>query len=113
MSLLTRMRRQDAVYWEVNGYGDDGQPAFDPPREIRVRWEDVHEVFVDDQGNDIVSNSVVYVGEDLKTQSMLWLGKLTDLDSDIPHENEKAYAIRKFEKIPNLKASDFLRIAVL
>lgn len=114
MSLLTRMLKQTAVYWAPHGFGPDGQPEYEPPIEIKVRWEDVHEVFVDNQGNDIVSNSVVYVGEDVKPQGALWLGKLNELDSQtVPTENEGAYAIRKFEKIPDLRARKYLRIAVL
>lgn len=114
MSLLTRMMKQKCVYWEPDGFGPDGQPTFKPPIEIKCRWEDVHEVFADAQGNDIVSNSLVYVGIDLKTQGVMWLGKLVDLDSQtVPFNNEGAYSIRKFEKIPKLNAKEFLRTAVL
>lgn len=114
MSLLTRMLRQKCVYWELDGYGPDGQPTFKPPIEIKCRWEDAHENFVDPQGNDIVSNSIVYTAIDIKPQSMLWLGNLADLTSQtVPSDNEGAYAVRKFEKIPDLKAKKFLRIAVL
>lgn len=114
MPLLTRILKQTAVYWAPSGFGPDGQPTYDTPIEIKCRWEDTHEVFVDSQGNDVVSNSMVYVGQDLKVQGQLWLGDMDHLTSQTdPTENEGAYAIRKFEKIPDLRAKRFLRIAML
>lgn len=105
-----RVMNQDAVYWEILGYNPAGEPVFDDPIEIKCWWQDIHEVFIDAKGNDVVSNSMVIVDRDLIEESFLWLGTIENLDSQVdPSANKKAYSIRKFGKTPDRKARKFLR----
>lgn len=124
MSLITRMLKQRAAYWDPSTQTDDfGNPVFSTPAEIKCRWEDVHENFMDDEGNQTVSNAKVYVDRDLQPRGYLRrlkeaseLGgvreELQDLDES-PLNNEEVYTIRKFEKLPDRKADEFLRTAML
>jgi len=108
------MLKQKAVYWEPIGFGPSGEPTFDAPVQIKCRWEDTSEVFIDGQGVNQVSNSIVYVDRDVKVQGQLWFGKLNELSSqNTPALNPGAYAIRKFDRIPDLKVKKFLRLAYL
>ena len=122
MSLITRMRKQTAVYWALLGadsagvvdYDDYGQPQYTDPVEITVRWESVTVEFLDSQGTRQLSNAVVYSGEDLDLGGVLMLGELTDItDEDIPKENDDAWEIRRFDKLPNLRNTEILRTAYL
>jgi len=120
-SLISRMRRQTGVYWafqntESGGaaYDGDGQPLYTDPVEIECRWDDLSEQFIDYVGTEQVSRSLVYVDRDMKPGEVLFLGELTDLDSeDVPKDNEGAWEIRKFEKNPNLRNTETLRTAYL
>ena len=124
MSLITRMLKQRAAYWAPSTRSDDfGNPIFESPAVVKCRWEDVHENFMDDEGNQTVSNAKVYVDQDLQTRGYLRRLKdanersgvreeIEDLDPS-PLNNEEVYTIRKFEKLPDRKAKEYLRTAML
>jgi len=114
MSLITRMRRQNAVYWALDSIDQFGKKTFSSPVQIKVRWDDVTEEFLDSEGVRQVSKAVVYVGEDIEEGSVLMLGELSDITDAVNiKENEGAWEVRMFAKTPNLRATEFLRRAYL
>lgn len=121
MPLLSRMLKQKAVYWPPSDViSDTGEKTYGDPEEVRCRWEDITETFLDRDGNTFASRAKVYVDRDLQRQGILWQGGLDELKDPVdPFANEEpdgsrqALEIRKFEVTPNLKASRFLRMAVL
>lgn len=114
MSLIKRMRKQDAVWWAVTGQNSSGENLYDAPVEVKCRWEDVAEQFTDAMGQIAISNSRVYVDRAMKVGDILWKGKLAEVVSQMqPFQNAGAYAIRKFGQIPNLKNSETLLEAKL
>ena len=123
MSIITRMRKQTAVYWALKSdesggiaYDDFGQPQHADPVELTndVRWQDTIKEFIDPQGARQVSNAKVFVGQDMVPGEILMLGSLTDItDSVNLKENSNAWEIRRFDKLPNFRASEFLRTCYL
>lgn len=121
MSLITKMRKQKAVWWsiDIDASGgvvtdDYGQPVYNSPIEIACRWEDIAEEFIKDKDEKSVSSSVVYVDRDMKAGDVLLLGELdSGVDENNPLDNDGAMRIQKFSKIPNLKATEYLRSAYL
>ena len=122
MGIITRMLKQTAVYWALEGsevggdnYGNYGQPQYTVPVEIECRWEVVTVEFLDASGTIILSNAVVYVDRDVDVGGVLMLGELTDIDSSLttPKQNDETWEIKRFEKLPNLKNSQFLRTVYL
>lgn len=135
MSLITRMRKQEALLW-VRGSADRyGEFAFDAPVQIKCRWEDQVQEFIDAGGERQLSRSVVYVdrvisvGDRLKrilaadawilalgvwddagawSDDAVWIDGVSD-----PNELTDAYEVRRFDQLPNLKASEFLLTAYL
>ena len=115
MSYIDQFRKQKAVYWERTGH-DGYEPTFASATEIDVRWVDKWEMFVDADGEEKISRSMVIVGEDMSVGDYLSLCELTDLDSDetdVPMNRSTAYKIRSFEKIPSVDGDEFLRRAIL
>jgi hypothetical protein len=127
MGLISRMRKQNAIYWPPAGVDDFGRVTTSEPIELtlaggvnnRVRWEDQVEEFKDGEGTLQASNAVVYVGQlpgggEVAVGGFLWLGDRADLtDEANPLNNEGAYPVRRVDKLPNLKASEFLRTVYL
>jgi len=116
MRIIERMLKQKAVYWELSSLEFDnyGQPIPTSPVEIDCRWEDVGEEFLDDAGTTQLSRAKVYVDRDVEIGGVLMLGELSSsVDEDNPKENENAWEIRRFEKLPTLKATQFLRTVYL
>lgn len=113
MSIITRMRKQSAVYWPPTGADEYGHPTFGTAVAVSCRWEDKSEEFVDDKGERQVSNAVVYVDQDMVPGGWLWLGSLGDESDSGDPIASGAHEIRKFEKVPNLKATEHLRTVML
>ncbi|MGD9163061.1 MAG: hypothetical protein PVG39_31945 [Desulfobacteraceae bacterium] len=93
---------QTAVYWgnpQPDGYGGE---TFDTPVEINCRWEDKEELSRQDIARDFISKSEILLTQDVNVGGWLYLGELTDLDSnpDNPREIEGAYIIGRFDKVP-------------
>jgi hypothetical protein len=121
MSIISRMRKQKAVYWplgssETGGkdVDDYGKPVYATAVEIDCRWEDSREEFISPKGDKELSHSMVYVDRDMRVGEVLMLGTL---DSVVyltnPKKNTNAWEIRAFEKLPNFKATEFLKRAIL
>lgn len=114
MGIITRMLKQTAVYWAPLGVDEFGQPTWDTPVEVAVRWEDRAEEFLNQEGDRQMSRSVVYVGQDVEVNGVLLLGELTSsVDQDDPKSNTGAWEIRRFEKLPNLRVTEYLRTVFL
>ena len=114
MSIIEKMRRQTAVYWPFSSVDQFGKNVYGTAIQIRVRWEDKTEEFLDLKGQRQMSNAIVYVDRDTTVGGVLMLGVLTDITDAVNiKENSGAWEIRKFEKLPDLKVSKFLRTAIL
>ena len=99
---------QTAVYWgnpQNDGYGNF---VFDEPVEISCRWEDKAQIVVSNDGAETSSDAEVLITEDLDVDGYLYLGSLTDLDSDEldnPMTVEEARRIISYDKIPMIKST--------
>ncbi len=118
MSIITRMLKQKAVYWPFASIDSFGKKVVGSPVQIKVRWEDVSEEFLDGKGERQLSNALVYVDRDVTVGGILMLGTSADVDAsgfDTVNikENDGAWEIRRFDKLPDLKARRYLRSAYL
>ena len=122
MSIITRMRKQTAVYWPLAGdesgqldYDAFGRPQWGTPVQISCRWEDVSQEIIQPDGTNTMTKSVVYVDvdQDVRVGGVLYLGLLADVDQDDPKGNDGAWEIIRFDKLPDLKAREYLGKAYL
>ncbi len=127
MALIDSMRRQNAIYWPPATANDFGRPGYGTLVELvltsdanyRVRWEDTVEEFIDAQGTLQKSSAKVFVsllpdGSEVQLGGWLWLGDVGDLTSTTnPRANAGAYETRNISKLPNMKATAFLRTVML
>jgi len=108
---------QTAVYWgnpQPDGYGGI---SYDPPVEIKCRWDEKVQLVRDDRGKEVVSKAEVLVLQDVDPDGMLYLGSLTDLSSgvlDSPEQVDGAWKILSMSKAPLFgSTSEFVRTAYL
>ena len=59
-TLLQDMLVNTMIYWPPAGNSGYGDKTYGSPEEIKCRWTDVIELFVDPLGKEIRSNSKVY-----------------------------------------------------
>jgi hypothetical protein len=108
VTMISRLCKQDAVYW--GNPKNDGYSGFiyDAAVEIKCRWEDKVQLIVDKEGNTQSSRALVYCLQELDEEGWLYLGKLTDLTAaEIanPKLVRDASTIKKFEKSPALNST--------
>jgi hypothetical protein len=105
--------KQTCVYWAPKAANRYGEPQYAAPVEVSCRWDDIQEVFVDATGNERVSRAKVMVDRDVALNGVLWLGLIAALtDEANPMKNTGFLKVMVFQKIPNRRATEFLRIAV-
>lgn len=116
MSLITKMRRQYAWYWSQSGVDDYGRRSWTAGTKIEVRWEDVQEEILDPlTGDRIVSTSTVYVDRDMLLGDVL---ELTTSDAVLgavndPIARSRSFVVKKFDKLPTIKANEYLQTVYL
>lgn len=110
MSFLTRNLRQQATYWPPGVPDGFGGTTFLARSTLKVRWEDKSELFVDAQGNEAVTSSIVYSAVDVLKKGWLFLGVSSSTD---PTTLAGASEIRDFEKTPTLSGLLFERKIIL
>lgn len=116
-NFLTKNYKQTAVYWgnpQDDGYGGK---TYDDAVEINCRWEDKQQLMADDNGEQLLSRSIVFTNIELDYNGLFYNGSINDLDSDEienPRTIENICIIRRVEKTPYLGSTTvFLRKAFL
>jgi len=123
MGIITRMRKQQAVWWPLksaesaaNDHDRFGQPQSADPVQLTelVRWEDVTEEFIDANGTRVFSRAKVYVGRDMQPGDVIMLGTIASIvNTSHPKENVGAWEVRRYDELPNLKNTEVLRTVFL
>jgi len=104
------MRKQNAVYWSAPVPDGYGSYTYTDAVEIDCRWEEKQELYIDPLGVEKLSRAVVYVDRDVDLGGMLYLGEIADIDSSgIDPIDLGAFEIKQFAKLPNIRATEFLR----
>lgn len=115
------MRKEKAVWWNLTGIDQFGEPQYADPVEISCRWEDVLQKAINAQGDEFTSSSSVYVDREMKPDDMLWRGTLEDLPEDMadsptadpPLGVDPARRIQGWSNIPKLSYKESLLTAYL
>lgn len=93
-----------ATYWGAPTLAGYGVYTFAAPVQVNCRWEDKNEEFINDQGNDEMSQAVVYLDTDVAPGGYLFLGTSAVAD---PTTVDGAHKIKRFTKIPDVRAVNY------
>src|SRR5690349_19064390 len=99
MDFLTFGLSQTLTWWRVTGVDGYNKPTFAAPVQLSCRWEDRVEKIQNDQGQDYVARSRIFLGSDVSTGDYLFLG--TSGASD-PRAVALARRVAAFRKTPSL-----------
>ena len=124
MSLISRMRKQHALWWALTSTEPDryGRYSYEAPVLVTCRWDDSSEVALLPDGTQFTTRSLVYVGsEDTKPGDYLRKTATGDEAAEIalltsetvPQDNPQTYRVRAVDKNPNTKATETLVTAKL
>ena len=110
MSYITRNLKGIVTYWAPGVNDGFGGVTFPTSVDIKARWEDKAELFIDASGNEVTSKAKVYLVSDVALKGYLFNGKSTVSD---PTTISDAREIRAFRRMPNLRNTKFERLAML
>lgn len=114
MSIITKMRKQTAVWWERSSTPDRyGAFSYAEPVEVECRWDESGMEYRDTKGQTVMSNSTVYVDRIMKIGDMLREGEIDSAEPSDPTTVDTAREIQRFDKNPNIKATETLLTAFL
>jgi hypothetical protein len=115
MGIIKKMMKQRCIYWAPKSIDLFGGSSYAEPVELKCRWEDISTEIITAEGASASSRATVYVGVDVLQGGFLMLGSLDDFCtvSSLPNEYPKAFRILSFEKLPNMKATEYLRTVKL
>lgn len=107
MSFINRNLLQDVTVWTAGATNVFGNPTY-TVRTIKGRWEDKHIKTINFQGDEIISNAIVYVDSDVGPGDYMMLGIST---ASTP--TTTAEEVKGFSKSPSLKVNLYQRKVVL
>jgi len=103
---------QDAILWSYAGNDEYGQPSFDAPTQVKVRWEHDQRTVIDEFGKQYESVAEILIPVDIKRLDYIALGTVDSSTPDDPQEYDEAYQVIRFTKIPMIKSqTEFVRKA--
>src|SRR5262245_51467236 len=108
--MLTYAYKDTITYWApgtADGFGGRNWPA---PIQLCARWEDRNETVMNQQGDEIVSQAVVFVLQDVAIQGWMYRGISAQVD---PTAQPGASEIRALVKVPDLRRNSWERRAIL
>jgi len=107
----TRHLRDEVTHWPVTGTDDFGDPIFGTPVKLKARWEDKQELFRTVQGEEVVSNAIVFLSIIAPVGDYLGLG---DLVAQVdPTTVSDTFKIRAFNRVTDLRRVHETRKAIL
>jgi len=110
MTWTTENLRESITYWAPGAVDNFGDPSFASPVLIKAKWEDRAELFIDNEGREQRSKSVVFVDTDLITGGFLFRGSSTGRD---PLVVTGAFMIKDLRKISDFETTVHERRAML
>jgi hypothetical protein len=114
VSLIKDMRRQKAIYWARSDSSNEfNQWGFVDPVQIKCRWEDRNDQFLNAQGTTIISKSIVYTDRVVREGDWLQLAVLQSGTPSDPRSATGALEVKAFASIPDIEAKEILYKAIL
>ncbi len=109
-NMFYRKLKQDVTFWAAVSDGFGGY-TYSAPVTIRGRWEAKVELFRNVAGDELQSESVVYLSADVDEGDYIFLG--TSVAADPATPDIGAEQVRGFRKVPDLASLTYERKAFL
>ena len=92
--------KESITYWDATGVDNFGDPTFATPATVKAKWEERTELFINAEGQEERSRSVIYVDTLLISGGYLFRGISVVAD---PRAVDDAYLIKDYRQISNFE----------
>lgn len=107
---FSNLRNQKATLWTKSGLDAAGDPSWNSPVMLFVRWEVKEELVTNADGTQRKGTGVVWLDRDADFGDMLYLGTSS---SASPNDVDGAERVISFTKIPSVDGLNFERKVVV
>lgn len=104
--MLIGSLNQTATYWAKSGKDGFGKLTFSSPVEIQVRWQDKQELFINSNGKEELSQTVIYLDQDIYSDDYFYLGSSAITN---PALVSGANPVKGFSKSTDLNGIEIIR----
>ena len=94
----------------INGTDVYGKPQYGTKKEIKGRWEDIHDLIVTSEGTEVQVRSRVFLRNDVNQGDVLYRGTTTATD---PTTLPEARQVVSIKRIKTIDGSFELKVALL
>ena len=111
---MTRYKRnlnQDVTHWTVTGSDGFGGFLYGTPTLLAGRWEEKTEMFLTVNGEEAVSQAIVYLMDDIDAGDWLALGDFATAPTADPSTLDEAHRIQQRNRSTDLRNLIALRKA--
>jgi hypothetical protein len=105
-----RRTKDQITYWTPSSVDKWGTRTWNTPVTLSGRWEKRLERFVLADGEETVSNALVFLNDEVVVAGYVFPGASTASD---PKEVSGAYPIRRSDKIPGFRSEEYVYKAYL
>ena len=109
MSIITKMRRQLCTYWGPAANDGFGKLTYDIPISVKCRWDDTQELFIDSNGDQVLSKSIIYPDIVMENGGFVALMDWTALLTAVPSDYD-SFEVMSVGQVPNLKNTETLNV---
>lgn len=106
MTISTRKLNQSAIYWAKSTQDGYGDYSYSAPVQILCKWEDKTEIVKNSKGEEVVSNSIVYVDREINFEDFLELGTLEVSTPASPEDSQNAYPVIRKDSITSINNTE-------
>jgi len=101
---FSNMRNQKATWWHRNGVDSAGDPTWDSPQRIWVRWEEKREIIHSSNGEELQGDAVIWTDKAVAEGDMFYLGLSIAADPNNLAGTKRALG---FNKTPSVDSKRF------
>ena len=101
--LIKKHLKQTITYWVRETNDGYGRYTFATPATMKGRWNQKSELFQPPEGQQKVSQAVVWLQNDLSVGDYIYLGTSSEA---LPYSVSGAYEIKGFSKIPSIRGNE-------
>lgn len=106
MTISTRKLNQSAIYWAKSAPDGYGDYSYSAPVQILCKWEDKTDIVKNSRGEEVVSNSLVFIDRDVNFEDFLQLGEVDGLTPASPEGEQDAYPIIRKDSITSINNTE-------
>ena len=108
MGIITKMKKQKALHWKKGADDGFGGVIYTTPEIISCRWQNAVNEVIDNAGEKIISNILVFpeIVPEIGDYLALYDGNMS-LTSN-PQQTKGSFRVKDVKVIPNLKNTEIL-----